>query len=35
MRTIRYAVNHGNGTIRSVIAGLVLVAMFLYPLANM
>ncbi len=33
--SIGRVVRHGNGTIRTTIAGLVLVGMFLYPLANM
>ncbi len=35
MNTIRRAIRHGNGTIRAYACGLVLVGMFLYPLANM
>lgn len=35
MRAIRNAVVHGNGNIRTLLACCVLVAMFLYPLANM
>lgn len=33
--SIGRVVRHGNGTIRVTLAGIVLVSMFLYPLANM